>query len=61
MLACNKNSLEVIKLLIEKHPSVIEQVSDRQKTGYDYLSNINKKSIVDYIVEKKLNVRKPQV
>ena len=61
MYACINNSLEVVKLLIDKYPSTIDYKNILGSTGYKYLSDDSKQEIAEYITKRKLYIRKPEL
>ena len=48
--ACRYNSVEVVELLLEKYPDIINQKNNNGWTGYDFLSEHSKRVIAEYIL-----------
>ena len=55
-----KDDLELVKLLIYNHPSIVDLKNNDGEIGYGCLRGLSKFKIADYIREKNLNIKEPR-
>ena len=61
-MSCKVNNVEFVNLLLHHgYTNVDHRDSLNKKTGYEYLTEENKKKVREYIEKNGLKVKKPEI